>query len=174
MSDPPTEPHVAPETVDTKIGGNDHRVAMVKAAGASLIAVISLISLSQAGSATKFGTGGPKVLTPIAVTAVIGAAWLFGFAYQDLMFASAQMRARIAADIVKRTDSVPADIISRSKRGWNEALGGFFLTMLAVSFYLASVWWPGSRHPVAPTSSTTTTTTAWHHSGPRGRSTGRR
>jgi hypothetical protein len=112
---------------------------------AAALGLISLISLSQLGTGARFGSGGPRFLLPVSITAVIVAAVMFGFAYRETAFASAQMEARLTASTLKRTDSVPTDIDAKSGRGWTFALLGLFFAAVAVVFYLLSVWWPAAQ-----------------------------
>lgn len=127
--------------VDRRLRGNDHRILLIKAAALGLI---SLISLSQLGTGARFGSGGPRFLLPMSVTAVIVAAVMFGFAYRETAFASAQMEARVTAGTLKKEDPVPTDIDAKSGRGWTLARLGLLFASIAGIFYLISVWWPAA------------------------------
>jgi len=141
MRTPKSPPAADISNVDRKLRGNDHRILLIKTAALGLI---SLISLSQLGNGARFGSGGPRALLPVSVTAVIAAAVMFGFAYRNTAFASAQMEARITAGVLQKTDAVPTDVDVTSGRGWTQALFGLFFAGLAVIFYLLSVWWPAA------------------------------
>lgn len=157
---PPSAPdNVAREdTVDAEIRGIGHRILLVKAAALGLI---SLISLSQLGTGAKFGSGGPKALLPVTLTLVIVAAVMFGVAYRNMAFASAQLDARVTAELLTKKDEVPSKIKERSALGWNQALLGLLFAAVAVIFYLLSVWWPSAASvPGGSPSSTRTSLTA--------------
>jgi hypothetical protein len=165
----------APENVSAKLRGIQQRILLVKA---EALGLISLISLSQLGIGTKFGSGGPRFLLPVSVSTVIAAAVAFGWAYWNMAFASAQLDGRLTTTVktedgkekplLTKEEEVPDDIKKTSGRGWNQALLGLFLALVAVAFYLASVWWPAAvsvsgRSPSStrtPPSSTATTSSS--------------
>jgi hypothetical protein len=114
MPPPVPPPSALVDTVDAKLRGNDHRILLVKAAALGLI---SLISLSQLGTGARFGTGGPRYLLPVSVTAVVAAALMFGFAYRNMAFASAQLNARITASVLNMDSPVLSDVKDKSDNG---------------------------------------------------------
>lgn len=164
---PPSAPEdtVDPQdTVDAELRGNEGRILLVKAAGLGLV---SLISLSQLGTGAKFGSGGPKALLPVTLTLVIVAAVIFGVAYRNMAFASAQLDARLARTVktekgeekplLTKKSEVPSDIKKTSALGWRQTLLGLLLTTVAVIFYLLSVWWPAAASVPARSPSSTRT-----------------
>jgi hypothetical protein len=169
MGDSSETPQKAPDNVAAELRGNNHRILLVKAAALGLI---SLISLSQLGTGAKLGSGGPKFLLPVTLTFVVFAALLFGFAYRNMAFASAQLDARLKTTVknekgeekplLTNEDKVPFDIKKTSIRGWKQARLGIALAVVAVIFYLVSVWWApaAASAPGKPPSSASTPPTS--------------
>ena len=77
----------------------------------------------------------------MSVTAVIAAALMFGFAYRNMVFASAQLNARLTANVLAESSPVPDDVRDTSDSGWGQTLVGLLFASIAVSFYLLRVWW---------------------------------
>jgi hypothetical protein len=49
---------------------------------------------------------------------------MFGFAYRNMAFASAQLNARITASVPNMDSPVPSDVKDKSDNGWTQTLVG--------------------------------------------------
>ncbi len=158
------------KTVKAELAGNDFRIALIKAVGAGLVA---LISLSQLASGARLGKGGQTWLMPGSVTALVFSAVFFGLAFANFSFESAALRMRLAATGEQfLNDPVPNESIGKQKspreRGesgrkqWTLGLG---FGAVALAFYLISVWWPSfgsGAHGKTPENSSVTSSTVRH------------
>ena len=156
---------------------NDYQIFLLKALGGGLVA---FIALAQLGSAIRFGSGGPRALGPLSITASVIAAVLFGLSYGNLTFTTLQLKARLARPEgdptrISEYQRVPADIRPRVRGAQTEMTVGVLIGLGALVFYLLGVWWPASastcrRHHRPPAASC-----ARHHcdqltcGGPSGR-----
>jgi len=122
-----------------QINANNYRTTLLKALAAGLVA---LISLSQLGTAARFGSGGPAYLLPATVSAVVAAAVLFGLAYGNFGYATATLEAELTKTNVSDSSSVPQSEVNRTNAAKRQMTWGVIVSLIGISLYLASVWWP--------------------------------